>query len=147
MLLDSIRYPFLIEGRELFATTSIGISLFPEDGVDSETLIKNADTAMYQAKEQGRDNYQLFNAFINAKALQRIALEHGLRKALANQELAVHYQPIYDFRSGRISGMEALMRWNHPSIGMIPPAVFIPLAEAVGVMVPIGMWALRTACA
>jgi diguanylate cyclase (GGDEF)-like protein len=146
-LLDAIRYPFHIEGRELFATTSIGISLFPEDGVDSETLIKNADTAMYQAKEQGRDNYQLFNAFINAKALQRIALEHGLRKALANQELAVHYQPIYDFRSGRISGMEALLRWNHPTIGMIPPAVFIPLAEAIGVMVPIGMWALRVACA
>ena len=145
-LLEAIRYPFHIEGRELFATTSIGISLFPEDGVDSETLIKNADTAMYQAKEQGRDNYQLFNAFINAKALQRIALEHGLRKALANQELAVHYQPIYDFRSGRISGMEALLRWNHPTIGMIPPAVFIPLAEAIGVMVPIGMWALRAAC-
>ncbi len=145
-LLEAIRYPFHIEGRELFATTSIGISLFPEDGVDSETLIKNADTAMYQAKEQGRDNYQLFNAFINAKALQRIALEHGLRKALANQELAVHYQPIYDFRSGRISGMEALLRWNHPTIGMIPPAVFIPLAESIGVMVPIGMWAMRAAC-
>jgi EAL domain-containing protein (putative c-di-GMP-specific phosphodiesterase class I) len=101
---------------------------------------------MYQAKEQGRDNYQLFNAFINAKALQRIALEHGLRKALSNQELAVHYQPIYDFRSGRISGMEALLRWNHPTIGTIPPAVFIPLAEAIGAMVPIGMWALRAAC-
>ena len=146
-LLEAIRYPFHVDGRELFATTSIGISLYPEDGLDAEALIKNSDTAMYQAKEQGRDNYQLFNAFINAKALQRIALEHGLRKVLANQELAVHYQPIYDFRSGRISGMEALMRWNHPSIGMIPPAVFIPLAEAVGVMVPIGMWALRTACA
>jgi len=146
-IIDAVRYPFHIEGREFFMTTSIGISLYPDDGIDAETLIKNADTAMYQAKEQGRDNYQLFNAFINAKALQRIALEHGLRKALANQELAVYYQPIFDFRTGRISGMEALLRWNHPTLGMIPPAVFIPLAEAIGVMIPIGTWALRTACA
>ena len=146
-IIDAVRYPFHIEGREFFMTTSIGISLYPDDGIDAESLIKNADTAMYQAKEQGRDNYQLFNAFINAKALQRIALEHGLRKALANQELAVHYQPIFDFRTGRISGMEALLRWNHPTMGMIPPAVFIPLAEAIGVMVPIGTWATRVACA
>jgi diguanylate cyclase (GGDEF)-like protein/PAS domain S-box-containing protein len=145
-IIDAVRYPFQIEGREFYMTTSIGISLYPDDGVDAETLIKNADTAMYQAKEQGRDNYQLFNAFINAKALQRIALEHGLRKALANQELAVYYQPIFDFRTGRINGMEALMRWNHSTLGMIPPAVFIPLAEAVGVMIPIGTWALRVAC-
>ena len=146
-IIDAVRYPFHIEGREFFMTTSIGISLYPDDGIDAETLIKNADTAMYQAKEQGRDNYQLFNAFINARALQRIALEHGLRKALANQELAVYYQPIFDFRTGRISGMEALLRWNHPTLGMIPPAVFIPLAEAIGVMIPIGTWAMRTACA
>ena len=146
-IIDAVRYPFQIEGREFFMTTSIGISLYPDDGVDAETLIKNSDTAMYQAKEQGRDNYQLFNAFINAKALQRIALEHGLRKALANQELAVFYQPIFDFRTGRISGMEALLRWNHPTLGMIPPAVFIPLAEAIGVMIPIGTWAMRVACA
>jgi diguanylate cyclase (GGDEF)-like protein/PAS domain S-box-containing protein len=146
-IIDAVRYPFQIEGREFFMTTSIGISLYPDDGFDAETLIKNADTAMYQAKEQGRDNYQLFNAFINAKALQRIALEHGLRKALINQELAVYYQPIFDFRTGRISGMEALLRWNHPTLGMIPPAVFIPLAEAIGVMIPIGTWAMRVACA
>src|SRR5712691_5384247 len=145
-IIDAVRYPFQIEGREFFMTTSIGISLYPDDGIDAESLIKNSDTAMYQAKEQGRDNYQLFNAFINAKALQRIALEHGLRKALTNEELAVYYQPIYDFRSGRISGMEALLRWNHPTLGMIPPAVFIPLAEAIGVMVPIGTWAMRAAC-
>jgi diguanylate cyclase (GGDEF)-like protein/PAS domain S-box-containing protein len=146
-IIDAVRYPFQIEGREFFMTTSIGISLYPEDGVDAETLIKNSDTAMYQAKEQGRDNYQLFNAFINAKALQRIAIEHGLRKALANQELEVFYQPIFDFRTGKISGMEALLRWNHPTLGMIPPAVFIPLAEAIGVMIPIGTWATRVACA
>ncbi|HEX6178600.1 MAG TPA: EAL domain-containing protein, partial [Thermoanaerobaculia bacterium] len=146
-ILEAIRYPFHIEGREFFTTTSIGISIYPEDGTDAETLIKNADTAMYQAKEQGRDNYQLFNAFVNAKALQRIALEHGLRRALMNDELEVHYQPIYDFRSGKISGMEALLRWNHPELGRIPPMTFIPIAEATGMMVPIGLWCLRTACA
>ncbi len=145
-IIDSIRYPFHIEGREFFSTTSIGISLYPEDGTDAETLIKNADTAMYQAKELGRDNYQLFNAHVNAKALQRIALEHGLRKALINEEMAVHYQPIFDLRSGRITGMEALLRWTHPHLGSIPPATFIPLAEATGVMIPIGTWALREAC-
>jgi len=146
-LLESLRQPLLLEGREFLITTSIGISLYPEDGMDAETLIKNADTAMYQAKEQGRDNYQLFNAFVNAKALQRISLEHGLRRALPNGELAIHYQPIYDFRAGRITGMEALMRWTHPEMGSIPPTTFIPLAEATGVMQPIGAWAMREACA
>ena len=146
-VLEALRQPFLLEGREFLITTSIGISLYPEDGTDAETLIKNADTAMYQAKEQGRDNYQLFNAFVNAKALQRIALEHGLRRALANRELAIHYQPIYDFRATRITGMEALLRWTHPEMGAIPPSIFIPLAEATGVMQPIGAWAIQTACA
>src|SRR5207253_5481749 len=105
-ILDAVRSPFHIEGREFYITTSIGISLYPEDGLDAETLIKNADTAMYQAKEQGRDNYQLFNAYINAKALQRIALEHGLRRALTQNELAVYYQPIFDFRTGLVLGLE-----------------------------------------
>jgi len=146
-ILEAVRYPFHIEGREFYITTSIGISIFPEDGVDAETLIKSADTAMYQAKEQGRDNYQLFNAVVNAKALQRISLEHGLRRALSHHELAVHYQPIFDFRTGRITGMEALLRWTHPEMGAIGPATFIPLAEAIGVMIPIGTWAMRTACA
>ncbi|HEY3055473.1 MAG TPA: EAL domain-containing protein [Thermoanaerobaculia bacterium] len=145
-IIEAVRYPFHIEGREFFITTSSGISLYPEDGADAATLIKNADTAMYQAKESGRDNYQLFNAFVNAKALQRIALEHGLRRALVNQELMLYYQPIFDLRSGRITGMEALLRWTHPDMGSVPPAVFIPIAEATGVMVPIGGWALRTAC-
>ncbi len=145
-LIEAVRYPFHIEGREFFITTSAGISLFPEDGEDAATLIKNADTAMYQAKEQGRDNYQLFNAFVNAKALQRIALEHGLRRAVTNHEFILYYQPIFDFRSSRITGMEALLRWTHPDMGSVPPAVFIPLAEATGMMVPIGGWAMREAC-
>jgi diguanylate cyclase (GGDEF)-like protein/PAS domain S-box-containing protein len=146
-ILEAVRYPFNIEGREFFITTSIGISIYPEDGSDAATLIKNADTAMYQAKEQGRDNYQLFNAYVNARALQRIALEHGLRRALVNHELILHYQPIYDLRSSRISGMEALLRWKHPDMGLIAPGNFIPIAEAIGVMVPIGYWAMRAACA
>ncbi|MEO8034007.1 MAG: EAL domain-containing protein, partial [Acidobacteriota bacterium] len=145
-LLDAIRQPIHIEGREFLISTSVGISLYPEDGTDAETLIKNADTAMYQAKEQGRDNYQLFNAFINEKALQRVALETGLRRALVNSELEVHYQPIYDFRANRITGMEALLRWTNPDLGSIPPSVFIPIAEANGMMVPIGTWVMRTAC-
>ena len=144
-IIEAIRHPFHIEGREFFTTTSIGISLFPEDGTDAEALIKNADTAMYQAKELGRDNYQLFNAHVNAKALQRISIEHGLRKALANDEFAVHYQPIFDLRSGRITGTEALLRWTHPEMGSISPATFIPLAEATGAMSAIGGWALREA--
>jgi diguanylate cyclase (GGDEF)-like protein/PAS domain S-box-containing protein len=145
-ILETIRHPFQIDGRELFVSTSIGISVYPEDGLDAATLIKSADTAMYQAKEQGRDNYQLFNAFVSAKALQRIQLEHGLRRALTAGELSLHYQPIFDLRTNSISGMEALMRWQHPELGAIPPAVFIPLAESIGVAVPIGMWALQAAC-
>ena len=144
-ILEAVRHPFHIEGREFFITTSVGISLYPEDGTDAESLIKNADTAMYQAKEQGRDNYQLFNAFVNAKALQRIALEHGLRRSLMNEELAIHYQPIFDLRTHKITGMEALLRWQHEELGNIPPGTFIPVAEATGMMVPIGYWALRTA--
>ncbi|HEY2091141.1 MAG TPA: EAL domain-containing protein [Thermoanaerobaculia bacterium] len=145
-ILDFIRAPFHIEERELFTSTSIGISLYPEDAADAETLIKNADTAMYQAKEQGRDNYQLFNAYVNARALQRIALEHGLRRALVNDEFDVFFQPIVDLRTGVVTGMEALLRWNHPELGSVPPSTFIPLAESTGIMMPIGAWALRQAC-
>jgi diguanylate cyclase (GGDEF)-like protein/PAS domain S-box-containing protein len=145
-ILEAIRYPLHVEGREFFMTTSIGISLFPEDGSDAETLIKNADTSMYQAKEMGRDNYQMYNAIVNAKTLQRIALEHGLRRALANDELSVVYQPIIDLRNGRISGVEALLRWDHQQMGSIPPSTFIPLAESTGVMQSIGVWALEQAC-
>jgi diguanylate cyclase (GGDEF)-like protein/PAS domain S-box-containing protein len=145
-ILQAVQHPFPVEGRDLFITTSVGISLYPEDGEDAETLIKNADTAMYQAKAEGRDNYQLFNAFVNAKALLRISLEHGLRRALVNDELVVYYQPIFDLRSLRITGLEALLRWQHPELGLIPPNDFIPLAENTGMMPPIGLWVLRTAC-
>jgi diguanylate cyclase (GGDEF)-like protein/PAS domain S-box-containing protein len=145
-ILETIKQPFIIDNRELYVTTSVGISIYPDDGMDSDTLIKNADTAMYQAKELGRNNYQLFNAAINTKALERLALENGVRKALTNDELVLFYQPIYDVASRRIHGIEALIRWNHPDLGIIAPAHFIPLAEATGLMVPIGNWVLRTAC-
>ncbi|HVT03725.1 MAG TPA: EAL domain-containing protein [Thermoanaerobaculia bacterium] len=145
-ILDAIRAPFYIDNRELYATTSIGISIFPEDGVDADTLIKNADTAMYLAKELGRNKYQLFNAAINAKALERLALENGLRKAITNREFRLHYQPIFDIQSGRVHGCEALIRWQHPELGLVLPNHFIPLAEGTGLMVPIGTWVLEEAC-
>ncbi|HVT44057.1 MAG TPA: EAL domain-containing protein [Thermoanaerobaculia bacterium] len=145
-ILEAIRLPFILDGRDLYTTTSMGISVYPDDGSDAETLIKNADTAMYQAKEQGRDHYQLFNANINARAQERLSLVSGLRKALTNQEFILHYQPIYNLATNRIYGMEALLRWNHPSWGVVAPSNFILLAEASGLMPGMGYWALQTAC-
>ncbi|MGA7617047.1 MAG: EAL domain-containing protein [Thermoanaerobaculia bacterium] len=145
-ILESIRHPFHLSGKETFISTSIGISVHPDDGEDAETLIKNADTAMYQAKDAGRDTYQLFNATISARALERLALETGLRKALINEEFVLHYQPILDRNLGRVHGMEALIRWRHPELGLIHPADFIPIAETTGLMGAIGAWALRRAC-
>jgi diguanylate cyclase (GGDEF)-like protein/PAS domain S-box-containing protein len=145
-LLESIRAPLHLEGHAFQITASMGVSIFPDDGVDADTLIKNADTAMYQAKGEGRDRLQLFNAAASARAMERLALEQGLRKALANGEFVLYYQPILDLRSGRISGTEALLRWDHPDLGVIPPGEFLPVAEQTGLMVPIGSWALQAAC-
>ncbi len=144
-LLAAVRQPFILGGRELFVTTSIGISLFPDDGADAESLIKGADTAMYQAKGGGRDKYEIANDTISSRARERLSLENGLRRAITNEEFVLHYQPIYDFRTGRIHGMEALIRWQHPDNGLISPAVFIPLAETTGLMIPIGAWTLHAA--
>ncbi|HUP63723.1 MAG TPA: PAS domain S-box protein [Thermoanaerobaculia bacterium] len=145
-LLETIRSPIVIEGHQFEVTSSLGISIFPDDGMDAETLIKNADTAMYQAKEDGRDKCQIFNAAASARAMERLAVEQGLRKALANGEFAMFYQPILDLRTGRICGMEALLRWENPDLGLIGPLEFIMVAEQTGLMIPIGSWALQAAC-
>jgi diguanylate cyclase (GGDEF)-like protein len=145
-IIETLKIPFLIQEHELFVTTSIGISLFPEDGLDPETLVRNADTAMYRAKEQGRDNYQLYAPAMNARALERLALENMLRKALSHQELVLYYQPLVDTETRAITGVEALIRWNHPERGLLLPAHFISVAELSGLILPIGQWVLRTAC-
>jgi diguanylate cyclase (GGDEF)-like protein len=145
-IIEVLKIPFQIADRELFVTTSIGIGLYPVDGVDPETLVRNADTAMYRAKEQGRDNYQLYAPAMNARALERLALENMLRKAITQNELELHYQPIVHAVTGEIVGVEALLRWNHPQLGLLSPAHFISVAEVSGLIIPIGTWALRVAC-
>jgi diguanylate cyclase (GGDEF)-like protein len=144
-IIETLRIPFAIGDRELFVTTSIGVSIFPTDGSDPETLVRNADTAMYRAKEQGRDNYQLYAPAMNAKAVERLALENMLRKALTQGELVLHYQPIVDIRAKHVVGIEALMRWQHPERGLLGPGHFISVAELSGLIVPMGTWAMHEA--
>ena len=122
------------------------MSVYPDDGLDAETLIKNADTAMYQAKENGRQSYQFFKPAMNVRAVERQSIEESLRRALERQEFALHYQPKINLRTGAITGAEALLRWTHPTRGSISPAQFIPVAEDCGLILPIGDWVLREAC-
>ena len=145
-ILDALAPPFQIEGHECFITASIGISVFPRDGEDTETLLKNADTAMYQAKEKGRDLVQFYGRDMHVRAVQRLRLEQDLRRALERRELELHYQPQMELHQGRIIGVEALLRWRHPHRGLILPMEFVPMAEESGLIETIGEWSLRTAC-
>lgn len=145
-LIDSLATPIRISGHELHITTSIGVAIFPEDGVTSEVLIKNADMAMYAAKESGRNNYNYYSGEMNQKAHERLMMEENIRGALERGEFFLEYQPIIDTVSGTISAAEALVRWNHPEQGRVAPDMFIALAEDTGLIVPLGEWVLRSAC-
>ena len=141
-----VAHAFEVQGRVLNVTCSIGISLFPDHGGDSETLLKNADQAMYCAKENGRNNFRFFTSELNDRAMERLTLENSLRVALANKELFLVYQPQLEIATGRITGGEALLRWRHPELGLVAPDRFIPIAENSGLIIPIGEWVLKTAC-
>jgi diguanylate cyclase (GGDEF)-like protein/PAS domain S-box-containing protein len=145
-LLSTMHVPFQVAGRELFVSISLGISIYPDDGLDGETLMVHSDVAMYRAKEVGRDNFQWFAAEMNALATERMDLELRLRHAMELGQLSLYYQPQCG-ANGEIQALEALMRWQHPDFGMVPPARFIPVAEESGLIVPMGDWALREACA
>ena len=145
-MLQAIAEAHSIGQHDLHVTTSIGVSVFPEDGADAATLIKNADTAMYQAKENGRQSYKFFKPAMSVRAVERQSIEESLRRALERQELRLHYQPKVNLCTGEITGAEALIRWQHPIRGLVTPGEFIPIAEDCGLIVPIGHWALREAC-
>lgn len=139
--------PFIIAGKEMYISTSIGIAIYPDSGHDVETLIKNADTAMYSAKNLGKNTFRYYSPSMNAKAMEHINLENKMRRAIQNDEFLLHYQPLYEIETQRLVGAEALIRWQNKDMGLVSPMDFIPLAEETGMIIPIGKWVIRTACA
>ncbi len=144
--MEAMNAEFTVQGRRLHVNCSVGISIYPDHGLDGETLIKNADAAMYIAKENGRNRYSFFSADMSAQVVERMTLEHGLQVAMERHELFLMYQPQWDIATSQIVGFEALLRWKHPELGLISPDRFIRVAEHSGQIVPIGEWVLRTAC-
>jgi diguanylate cyclase (GGDEF)-like protein len=145
-ILQAVAESHSIDQHDLHITASIGVSVYPDDGLNAETLIRNADTAMYQAKENDRQTYQFFKSAMNVRAVERQAIEESLRRGLARQEFTLLYQPKVNLRTREITGAEALLRWMHPIRGQVSPAQFIPVAEDCGLILPIGKWVLREAC-
>jgi predicted signal transduction protein with EAL and GGDEF domain len=145
-IVSAIAAQYQIQGRTLKVSCSLGISIFPEHGADSESLMKNADAAMYGAKENGRNQFHFFSDEMNAHVIEHSTLEHDLQMALAREELFLMYQPQIDIPTGKLVGLEALLRWRHPHIGLVSPDKFIRVAENSGAIVPIGEWVLRSAC-
>lgn len=145
-MLQAVGEPHSVDQHDLHVTSCVGVSVYPNDGLDAETLIKNADTAMYQAKENGNQTYQFFKPAMNVRAVERQGLEEGLGRALERNEFTLHYQPKINLRTGEPNGGEALLRWTHPQRGSVSPAQFIPVAEDCGLILPIGNWVLREAC-
>ncbi|MDQ2856405.1 MAG: diguanylate cyclase, partial [Acidobacteriota bacterium] len=144
---EALKPSFYLEGQEVYVTASFGISIFPDDGKDAGTILKNAGAALYQSKRLGGNTYRFYTSDMNARAVKRLALETSLRGAIENEELVLYYQPQIDYTTKRVVGAEALVRWQHPTLGLLPPSEFIPMAEDTGLILQLGLWVMRTACA